>query len=115
MRRILPLLLLSAILLGACTPTVTLLTREPEASLTVEPTSEPLLSTPVVSVTRVPTPTRVPDLGISPSALRDVEVVAWHGWDGSSASLFAQMAAEFTLSNRWGVKVKVMKAARGVL
>jgi multiple sugar transport system substrate-binding protein len=108
MRRILPLLLLSAILLGACTPTVTLLTREPEASLTVEPTSGPLLSTPVVSVTRVPTPTRVPDLGISPSALKNVEVVAWHGWDGSSASLFAQMAAEFTLSNRWGVKVKIV-------
>jgi ABC-type glycerol-3-phosphate transport system substrate-binding protein len=108
MRRILPLLLLAAILLGACTPTVTLLTNEPDASPTAESASGPLLSTPVVSVTRVPTPTRVPDLGIRPDALKGVEVAAWHGWDGSSASLFAQMAAEFTLSNKWGVKVKVI-------
>lgn len=105
MRRFLPLLLLSAILLGACTPTVTLLTGEPEASQTAEST---LLPPPTISTPPAPTPTRVPDLGVSPSALKDVEVVAWHGWDGSSASLFAQMAAEFTLSNRWGVKVKVV-------
>jgi ABC-type glycerol-3-phosphate transport system substrate-binding protein len=104
MRRILPLLLLPAILIGACTPTVTLLTREPETSPLAESTSAPLAAT----STPAPTPTRAPDLGISPSALKDVEVVAWHGWDGSSASLFAQMAAEFTLSNRWGVKVKVI-------
>jgi multiple sugar transport system substrate-binding protein len=104
MRRILPLLLLSAILLGACTPTVTLLTGEPDVSPTAEFTSLPL---PAISTPILPTPTSVPDLGISPSALKDVEVVAWHGWDGSSASLFAQMATEFTLSNRWGVKVKV--------
>jgi ABC-type glycerol-3-phosphate transport system substrate-binding protein len=103
MRRILPFLLLSAILLGACTPTVTLLTGEPASS----PIAQATLKPPAVSTT-TPAPTHVPDLGASPSALKDVEVVAWHGWDGSSASLFAQMAAEFTLSNRWGVKVKVV-------
>lgn len=111
MRRILPILLLSAILLGACNPVVTLLTREPDFPPTAESTSTPQLANPQVNVTRVPTipaPTPIPDLGISPSALKDVEVVAWHGWDGSSASLFAQMAAEFALSNRWGVKVKVV-------
>src|SRR5512133_932574 len=103
MRRILPLLLLTAILLGACTPTVTLLTREP-ASV---PTAPATLKPPAVS-TSTPAPTRIPDVGASPSALKDVEVVVWHGWDGSSASLFAQMAAEFALSNRWGIKVKVV-------
>jgi len=104
MRRILPLLLLSAILLGACTPTVTLLTREPDTLPTAQAISKPLSATSTPSAT----PTRAPDLGASPSALKDVEVVVWHGWDGSSASLFVQMAAEFTLSNRWGVKVKVV-------
>ncbi len=105
MRRFLPFLLLSAILLGACTPTVTLLTGEPAASPTVV-ASIPM-PPPAVSSTLVPPPTRAPDLGISPSALQGVEVVVWHGWDGSSASLFAQLAAEFSLSNRWGVKVRV--------
>jgi len=103
MRRILPFLLLTAILLGACTPTVTLLTGEQVSS----PTAPATLKPPAVSTT-TPAPTRVPDMGASPSALKDVEVVVWHGWDGSSASLFAQMAADFTLSNRWGIKVKVV-------
>jgi ABC-type glycerol-3-phosphate transport system substrate-binding protein len=103
MRRLLPLLLLSAILLGACSPTVTLFTHEPEASPTVGTPSAPLPAT----QTPVPTPTHAPDLGISPEALKGVEVVLWHGWDGTSASLFAQMAAEFNLSNKWGIKVNV--------
>jgi ABC-type glycerol-3-phosphate transport system substrate-binding protein len=108
MRRILPLLLLSAILLGACAPTVTLLTREPEASSTAEPTLMPPPAISTHAAPAAPAPTRAPDLGIRADALKGVEVVAWHGWDGSSASLFAQMAAEFTLSNEWGVKVKVV-------
>src|SRR6266498_1272734 len=105
MRRILTLLLLSAILLGACTPTVTLLTGEPVSSPPAESASMP---PPAISTPNHIAPTRAPDLGASPSALKDIEVVVWHGWDGLSASLFAQMAAEFTLSNRWGVKVKVV-------
>ena len=106
MRRILPLLLLSAILLGACAPTVTLLTREPDASPTAKST---LMPPPAISTRAAPpTPTRAPDLGVRADALKGIEVVAWHGWDGSSASLFAQMAAEFTLSNEWGIKVKVV-------
>jgi ABC-type glycerol-3-phosphate transport system substrate-binding protein len=104
MRRILPLLLLSAILLGACNPTVTLLTGEPAST----PTAGATLKPPAVSSTLAPTATHVPDVGANPSALKGVEVVVWHGWDGSSASLFAQMAAEFSLSNRWGIKVKVV-------
>jgi multiple sugar transport system substrate-binding protein len=104
MRRILPLLLLAAILLGACTPTVTLLTSQPDASPTA---ASSVLPPPTVS-TPAPTPTHVPDLGARPDTLKGVEVVAWHGWDGSSASLFLQMATEFTLSNKWGIKVKVI-------
>jgi len=104
MRRILPFLLLSAILLGACAPTVTLFTREPDASPTADSPSTPVPAT----KTPVPTPTRAPDLGISPEALKGVEVVLWHGWDGQSASLLAQMAAEFNLSNKWGIKVSLI-------
>ena len=104
MRRLLCLWLIPALLLGACTPTVTLTTREPDSAPTAVSASAPLPAT----ATPVPAPTHAPDLGIGPEALKGVEVAAWHGWDGPSASLFAQLAAEFNLSNQWGIKVKVL-------
>src|SRR5258706_22734 len=100
MRRLALTLLLICLLLSACAPTVILLTREPEASSTPLPTPEPSAS---------PAPTEIPGarLGIGPDALRDVSVTVWHGLDGASGALFAQMAAEFSLTNTWGVKVQV--------
>jgi len=104
MIRKLPFVLLIAILLGACAPTVTLL-NQPATPL---PTSPSAALPPPASVTRIPVPTHVPDLGIRPDMLQGVEVVAWEGWDGSSSRLFQQMAAEFTLSNKWGIKTRVV-------
>src|SRR5512133_3568081 len=104
MRRILPTLILAAILLGACAPTVTHFTPEPVFSPGATPTSKPL---PAVR-TLVPTATNPPDLGANLDELRGLQVLVWHAWDGAAAGLFAQMAAEFTLSNKWGIQVKVV-------
>lgn len=104
MHRLLFLLLLPAILLSACAQNVTLLTHEPDLTPTAGAPTTPLPAT----QTPAPTPTPVPDLGVSPQALKGVEVVVWHGWDGEATSLFAQLAAEFNLSNQWGIKVRVV-------
>jgi ABC-type glycerol-3-phosphate transport system substrate-binding protein len=103
MRRFLFLLLMAAIVLAACNPTVTLLGPDQKPGPTVQrlPLPSPAARTPV------PTPTRAHNLIVSPEALKGVEVLAWHGWDGVSASLFEQMAGEFNLSNQWGLKVRV--------
>lgn len=110
MRRILLYTIIAAILLGACSPVVTLLTHEPDPVLTPasqpEPTRAAANEVPAPAPTAFPSPT--PGLGASPDALKGVEVVAWHGWDGNSASLFAQMAAEFNGINPWGIQVKVV-------
>jgi ABC-type glycerol-3-phosphate transport system substrate-binding protein len=100
MRRLALTSLLASLLLSACAPTVILLTRQPPATPTQTPTPGP---------TDTPAPTPIPGakLGIAPAALRDVSVTVWHGLDGASGALFAQMAAEFTLTNTWGVKVQV--------
>lgn len=104
MRRLCLLSFIAALLLGACSPTVTLTTREPDSAPTAAAPSTPLPAT----ATPVPTPTRAPDLGIRPEALQGVKIEVWHGWDGQSASLLAQLAAEFNLSNRWGIQVKIL-------
>src|SRR5690348_16854339 len=100
MRR-LALSLLASFLLAACSPTVILLTREPQATATKVPTPGP-------TPTEVPTLMPGSKLGVGPGALRDVTVTVWHGLDGESGSLFAQMAAEFALTNTWGIKVDVL-------
>lgn len=111
MRRILPVLFFSALFLGACVPTVTLLGHVTQPA----PTAEFIATPPPATVTRIPAPTALPDLGIRPDALTGVEVLAWDGWDGSSSRLFQQMAAEFTLSNKWGIKVSVVSQRNLVL
>jgi multiple sugar transport system substrate-binding protein len=99
MRQLVLTLLLSS-LLCACAPTVILLTREPEATPTEPPTPGP-------SATPSPTPVPNAKFGIGPDALRDVTVTVWHGLDGEAGSLFTQMAAEFSLTNSWGIRVEV--------
>ena len=103
MRRILSLLLLPALFMSACAPTVTLLSSQP-ALVSTAPATLP----PPTAWTPVPTATPDRRLNISPSALKGVEVLVWQGWDGTSTRLFEQMATEFTLANQWGLKVTVV-------
>lgn len=101
MRRLAPTLLLACLLLSACAPTVILLTSEPGTKPTRTSAPEP---------SPAPSPTPIPGskLGVGPDALRGLTVTVWHGLDGESGSLFAQMAAEFSLTNAWGVKIEVV-------
>jgi ABC-type glycerol-3-phosphate transport system substrate-binding protein len=93
-------LTLSALLLASCVE-ITYLPLN-------TPTTEFAESTPVPlpSNTPTPAPTQAPDLGVSTEALRGLTVSLWHGLGGSQASLLAQMAAEFSLSNPWGITVQ---------
>lgn len=104
MRRLLPLLVCMTLLLGACNPTVTLLGTHPGLEITPDAATLP----PPLARTPYPTPTRAYALNINPDQLKGVGVTVWHGWDGSAAILFEQMAGQFNLSNQWGVKVTVV-------
>ena len=95
---------LVSILLAACSPSVILLTREPEPT----PTSAPTLEPPTATPTPKPTPVPGTKLGVSPDALRGVTVSLWHGLDGESGALLAQMADEFTRANSWGILIDTL-------
>ena len=105
MHRIPALLLIAAFLLAACSPATGLIT---ESQPTSTPTPTAPLPTPLV-YTPTPTATQIPDVGSSPDKLKGTEIRVWHGWDGSTASLFDQMASEFSLTNQWGIKVSVTR------
>ncbi len=103
MRRFLLILFCTALFLSACSPTVILL----DPALAVTPTL-PAKPLPLPKAhTPVPSPTPGYDLGIAPQDLKGVEVLVWHGWDGTSASLLAQMAGEYNLTNKWKIRVLV--------
>ena len=112
MNRIMPRLtltfLLVCILLTACSPTVILLTDETESTPTPlnPPTSNPKNG----GGAPTPKPTQPPatQLPTNLGALRGVTVSLWHGLDGESGALLAQMAAAFSQSNSWGVQVDVV-------
>jgi ABC-type glycerol-3-phosphate transport system substrate-binding protein len=102
MKRLFLILTLCAFLLTSCVeitylPLSTATVEAPESTPTPKPANTP---------TPIP-PTQAPDLGVSTEALRGLSVELWHGLDGIQASLLAQMAAEFSLSNPWGVSVQV--------
>jgi ABC-type glycerol-3-phosphate transport system substrate-binding protein len=101
MRRLLFTLTLTTLLLTACATDIIYL---PVNTATVEVTHPTPTTSPPTST---PEPTKAPDLGVSTEALRGLTISLWHGLDGSQAQLLAQMAAEFSLSNAWGITVNV--------
>ena len=100
-------MLLAALFLGACAPSVILLTDEPPShpSVTSTPQSTNDILPTAAARTPMPTPTRTSDVGARADDLKGVEVRLWHGWDGSTARLLEQMAAEFNISNPWGITI----------
>jgi multiple sugar transport system substrate-binding protein len=103
LRRLLPLVIVAALVLGACSPEITLLTRQPESSPTAESPSGPVAATP--SPTRTPSPSPTPGLRLSTDIVKGLEAEAWVSGD---VPLFAQLAADFSGSNPWGVKISVV-------
>lgn len=106
MKKIALLSLALALLLAACAPQVRLLPLP-------SPTPDPAGFTPTPRPTPTPTPTPDPNrqLGVGVDALQGVTVMLWHGLGGSEASLVAQLAAEFSLSNPWGISVEAVPQA----
>ncbi len=93
-------LLFTLFLLSACAPQVTLLRPNPSATPQATPTLAP-------SPSPLPSPTPAPSLGIDPAALDGVQISLWHGLDGSTAALLAQLTTEFNLTNLWGITVNL--------
>lgn len=92
-------LLTLSVLLAACSPQVIFLPLK-----TASPTPAP--ATPTAKPAPSPTPIPGAELGVSPSALRGTTIRFWHGADGNQAALLAQLAAEFSLSNAWGISIE---------
>ena len=92
-------LIIFSVLLAACSPQVIFLPLK---------TATPTLAPATPTATPAPSATPIPgaELGVSPSALRGVEINFWHGADGAQSALLAQLAIEFSLSNAWGITVK---------
>lgn len=103
MRRLLPLVIVAAMLLGACSPEITLLTRQPASTPTTESTSGQSTATP--APTRTPSPSPTPGLRLNPDIVKGLEVEAWVSGDVSG---LGQLAADFNGSNPWGVKISLV-------
>ena len=96
-------LLLACLLLTACSPTVILLGDKTET-----PTRAPTLKPPLVVRTPRATLPPKPQISASPDDLRGISISLWHGLDGESGTLLAQMADEFSRTNTWGIRVDVV-------
>jgi ABC-type glycerol-3-phosphate transport system substrate-binding protein len=103
MRRLLPLVIVAALLLGACSPEITLLTRQPDSTPTTESPSGQ--STAAPAPTRTPSPSPTPGLRLNPDLVKGLEVEAWVSGDVSG---LGPLAADFNGSNPWGVKISLV-------
>ncbi len=103
MRQLLPLAIIAALLLGACSPEITLLTRLPASTPTAESPSRPATATP--APTRTPSPSPTPGPRLSPELAKGMEVAAWFGGDLPGLE---PLTTEFNESNPWGVKVSLV-------
>ena len=105
--RLLPLLLVTALILSAC------ITISPAGTVTPVPQLSPAASTsspaPVSGPSPTPapslTPTPLPTIAVAPSALHGVDIRVWQAFAGPAADLFASQVGEFNASNQWGIVV----------
>ncbi len=103
MQRLLPLVIVAAMLLGACSPEITLLTRQPASTPTAEsPLRQPTATS---APSRTPSPSPTPGLRLNPDVVKGLEVEAWVS--GELPGL-GQLAADFNGSNPWGVKISLV-------
>lgn len=103
MRRLLPLIIVAALVLGACSPEITLITRQPASTPTAESPSRPATAT--LAPTRIPSPSPTPGPRLSPEGVKGLEVEAWVSGDLPG---LGPLAADFNESNPWGVKVSIV-------
>ncbi len=94
------LLLLTALILAACTPG----SPAPTAPAATQdlPTSTAGPS-PTPTLTPSPTPLAAPV--VNPASLRGLTLQVWQAFGGPAADLFTSQAAQFTAENEWGIVV----------
>lgn len=80
---------------SACTPAVSGSTATPRPNATA---NAPVEKTPAPAVS---------SLNVDREALRGKQVLVWHPWFGSEASLFESQVARFNKENEWGIMVNV--------
>ncbi|PWH15490.1 MAG: hypothetical protein DDG60_05825 [Anaerolineae bacterium] len=102
-RRLLSVTAWVAFLLVACSPVVTLITRPPEATPTVQVDFG--LVTPVPPPTRAILPSPTPPMRLNPEIARGVEVQAWFSAD---LWFLEQLAADFNATNPWEIKLSLV-------
>jgi multiple sugar transport system substrate-binding protein len=93
------------LILASCTPTVTPEPAMPTASAVVSPTRNP---TATAIPENTPTPTPVPGLEIDPEELGGVVVRFAHPWIGEAAQQLEDIAREFSQTNPWEIQVEVL-------
>lgn len=96
MKKIISLTFIAALVLTACGATDT----TPVPAATKTPTPRPTQTLRVV-----PTPTAGSNLPVAVSALKGLEISAWHPWYGVESNLFDSLVKDFNKTNPWGIKV----------
>ncbi len=102
--RFLHLILLAAILPGACTPVSTVPAPQPAVTATVA-TAPTVL--PTLAPLGTPTVTVLPHLQVAPAQLKGVKIHFWHSLNGTVADALTAEVKNFNRKNEWGIQVEV--------
>jgi multiple sugar transport system substrate-binding protein len=106
LHKILPLMLLASLLLGACQPQ-----NSPAGDETPVPTDEQLAPTstirPTATVSNGPTPT--PSFLVPLDQLSGLRINFWHPWSGDTSKQIDLLVDQFNQTNEWGIHVIVSK------
>jgi ABC-type glycerol-3-phosphate transport system substrate-binding protein len=60
----------------------------------------------MASAKSTPTSAATSSLNVEEDALRETQVIIWHPWFGSEASLFESQIAQFNSQNEWGIAIR---------
>ena len=94
MKKMIPLLFITSIILSACGGMGT-------APAIAPPTARAATETP----TPVPTAEIVSGLNVNEETLQGLEISVWTPWYGIESTLFDSLVAEFNSTNQWGIQV----------
>lgn len=104
--RLFTLLVLASFFVTACAQKVIIVSIYTPTPAATQTRPAPVKRQP----TRAPVaPTKDPQaaMGVSKSALKGVAIQLWHGLDGQQTALLEQIAAEFNLTNPWGLNIEL--------
>lgn len=104
-------LLVTSLSLAACSPVAPVVSPSPDsAARTPTPARSTATRTPSPSPTATPTPEPVSRLIVNPAAIQGRTLRFWHIWEGPAGAAMADLAAEFSAQNEWGLQVEPVYA-----